>query len=334
MGSQCAGRGADRAEQGKVHPGKDRVGWGEGKEGAGEDERGKGREREGEGERKRRDRGRRRGALPPEVGRSEDKPQHLPEGHSPLHPGGPVRAREGALETDLCSGQCLRGPRDGDPATPPAPVPARAAGAPGGPGPRSRACRRRSGPAARGSACAGPRRPAPGRAGQIAARDPPAGQGRPCGSASPPRGPSGARGPLQGSHSAGHCGREARALPRTPRPISHARGWTQRLVPGDRAGGDGSLRVRNGRERGARRRGALAFSSVLSLSGRQEVRRRSPCGEADPARPPSAEPFPGRAASCSVLCSLSHGDSSWAEPHRPLQSLRRKRLPCGRSTPA
>lgn len=134
------------------------VGGGKGRNRGGR-ERGKGGEREGEGEKKRRDRGRWRGTLPPRVGRSEDKPQRLPEGHSPLHR---VRAREGALETDLCNRQPLRGPRDprpGDPA-PPAPVPARAGGPPPGPGPPSRPCLRRSGPAARVSASAGPRRPA------------------------------------------------------------------------------------------------------------------------------------------------------------------------------
>lgn len=48
MGSQCAGGGLDRARQGGIHPGKDRVGWGEERKERGGRE-GKGREREGEG---------------------------------------------------------------------------------------------------------------------------------------------------------------------------------------------------------------------------------------------------------------------------------------------
>lgn len=70
--------------------------------------------------------------------------------------------------------------------------------------------------------------------------------------------------------------------PRSPHPAPHqpcAGLDPAASLPGDQAGGDGSVRVRNGGERGARRRGALVFSSLLSLSGRQEVRCRSPCGE-------------------------------------------------------
>lgn len=239
MGSQCAGAGADRAEQVRFTL-KDRVGWGEGKEGAGEDERGKGRKEKGrESEEERQ--WRRRGALPPEVGRSEDKPQHLPgRSFAPSIPA--ARCAEGLKPTCAAGSACAAsGPRPGDPAR--ARVPARAAGAPWRPGaalalrqPALRAC-------CPGSACAGPRRPAPGRVGQGSPRGTlPVGRGRPCGSVAAEWGPPGLGALCREAIPSGHCGREARALLPAPCAPSAMRGADPAAGTGRPGGGDGSLR--------------------------------------------------------------------------------------------
>lgn len=219
--------GADRPSRVRFTP--EKTEWvGEGKEGAGGGREGERKgKRRGEGERKRRDRGRRRGALPPEVGRRRTSQQHLPEGHSPSDPGGPVRARGGGLGKRYPVQRVrLRGPRDRDPATPPAPVPARGRGGPWRPG----AALAGMPPALRGRplpgapACAGPRRPAPGRAGQIAGKGPSCGAGAPMrGQRRRRGGPSGARGPLQGSHSSGHVAGKPVRFP-APRAPSAMRG--------------------------------------------------------------------------------------------------------------
>lgn len=125
--------------------------------------------------------------------------------------------------------------------------------------------------------------------------------------------------------------------PRSPQPAPHqpcAGLDPAASLPGDQAGGDGSVRVRNGGERGARRRGALVFSSLLSLSGRQEVRCRSPCGETSMVsdlcgRPVLSLSPPGRFF-LSSLQPQSWGQLLGRVPSALPQSLQR-RLPCGRT---
>lgn len=114
VGGQCGGQGACRAEQDKVHPRRDR-GGGEGEEGAGEDgERGKG------GEREERPRETDRNSASRSGEKRRQATASSRRSFAPPSPAGAhlVRAREGALETDVCIGQPLRGPRDCDPVTP------------------------------------------------------------------------------------------------------------------------------------------------------------------------------------------------------------------------